>query len=109
MRLLRPSQLKGHGQATEAAPPLAHQLRSGSVHTERTDQMERDEWPHLIRELGHATYQFGVIESGSPVYRVEFDAGLTDEEVQACEHRFGFRFPPDLRQFLQTALPRSLK
>jgi hypothetical protein len=61
--------------------------------------MERNEWPHLIRELRHATYQF------RPDHRVEFDAGLTNEEVQACEHRFGFRFPPDLRQFLQTALP----
>jgi hypothetical protein len=34
-----------------------------------------------------------------------FEAGLSDEEVAAVEARFGFRFPPDLRGFLQTALP----
>jgi hypothetical protein len=36
---------------------------------------------------------------------VAFDAGLTDDEVAAAESRFAFRFPPDLRAFLQTALP----
>jgi hypothetical protein len=30
---------------------------------------------------------------------------LTDVEVANAEDRFGFRFPPDLRDFLQTALP----
>jgi hypothetical protein len=38
---------------------------------------------------------------------IEFDAGLADGEVAAAEARFGFRFPPDLRAFLQTALPRG--
>ena len=38
---------------------------------------------------------------------MEFDAGLTDAEVAAAEERFGFRFPPDLRAFLQTVLPRG--
>src|SRR5437773_167591 len=36
-----------------------------------------------------------------------FDAGLTDVEVAATEARFSFRFPPDLRAFLQTALPQG--
>lgn len=36
---------------------------------------------------------------------VIFDTGLSDSEVEASERRFGFRFPPDLRAFLQTALP----
>jgi hypothetical protein len=36
---------------------------------------------------------------------IAFDAGLTDSEVVAVESRFEFRFPPDLRAFLQTALP----
>jgi hypothetical protein len=36
-----------------------------------------------------------------------FGPGLTDAEVAAAESRFGFRFPPDLRAFLQTALPRG--
>lgn len=38
---------------------------------------------------------------------VSFDAGLTIEEVQQVEQIFGFHFPPDLRAFLQTALPVS--
>jgi hypothetical protein len=32
---------------------------------------------------------------------------LTDEEVERVEHTFSFRFPPDLRALLQTALPVS--
>jgi hypothetical protein len=38
---------------------------------------------------------------------IEFDLGLTDAEIAATESCFGFRFPPDLRAFLQTALPRG--
>jgi len=38
---------------------------------------------------------------------IEFDAGLTDAEVTTVEPQFGFRFPPDLRDFLQTALPQG--
>jgi hypothetical protein len=40
---------------------------------------------------------------------IAFDSGLTDPEVAAVEARFGFRFPPDLRAFLQMALPRGEK
>ena len=36
---------------------------------------------------------------------VTFGPGLTDLEVFAVEKKFGFQFPPDLRSFLQTALP----
>jgi hypothetical protein len=36
---------------------------------------------------------------------LKFDPGLTDLEVEATEEKFNFRFPPDLRAFLQTALP----
>jgi hypothetical protein len=36
---------------------------------------------------------------------VTFDAGLTPSELSAAEHRYGFRFPPDLRAFLAFALP----
>ena len=36
---------------------------------------------------------------------VKFESGLTDLEVEATEEKFNFRFPPDLRAFLQTALP----
>lgn len=38
-------------------------------------------------------------------YDIEFDAGLTDAEVEAVEGRYRFRFPPDLRAFLQAGLP----
>jgi hypothetical protein len=48
-----------------------------------------------------------MVSPGSPVHRIEFEAGLCDAEVVAAEVRFGFRFPPDLREFLQTALPRG--
>jgi hypothetical protein len=33
------------------------------------------------------------------------DAGLTDAEIRATQHRFGFIFPPDLRALLQFVLP----
>jgi hypothetical protein len=36
---------------------------------------------------------------------LEFDPGLTDLEVEATEKKFNFRFPPDLRAFLQTVMP----
>jgi hypothetical protein len=36
---------------------------------------------------------------------VEFAFGLADQEVANIENRFDFRFPPDLRAFLQTGLP----
>ena len=38
---------------------------------------------------------------------IAFDDGLTDSEVAAAESSFRFRFPPDLRSFLQTALPNG--
>jgi hypothetical protein len=66
--------------------------------------MNRDDWQKLVNQLRGAEYRFGLLTPGSPVHRVEFDAGLTDTEVAAVEERFGFRFPPDLREFLQTAL-----
>lgn len=38
---------------------------------------------------------------------VHLESGLTDEEVLLVETKFGFKFPPDLSVFLQTALPTS--
>jgi hypothetical protein len=58
-----------------------------------------------MRDVDETMWQSFVIElreSG-----VEFDAGLTDFEVSNVEARFGFRFPPDLRAFLQIGLPRG--
>ena len=64
-------------------------------------------WHELVEQLRGCTYQFGVITPDAPVHRVEFDTGLTDAEVAAIESRYGFRFPPDLCAFLQTALPKG--
>ncbi len=64
-------------------------------------------WQDLIEELRRAEYQFGLITPTTSAYRVEFKPGLTDAEVAETEERFGFRLPPDLRDFLQTALPRG--
>jgi hypothetical protein len=38
---------------------------------------------------------------------VHFDNGLTDDELSQVETIFDFKFPPDLKLFLQTALPTS--
>jgi Protein of unknown function (DUF2716) len=38
-------------------------------------------------------------------HRIVFEPGLTDDEIARVENLHGFRFPPDFRQFLQTALP----
>src|SRR4051794_21871298 len=39
--------------------------------------------------------------------RIVFEPGLTDGEISRIEEVYGFRFPPDFRLFLQTALPVS--
>lgn len=36
---------------------------------------------------------------------IYFENGLSDAEVEAVQAKYGFVFPPDLRLFLQTALP----
>src|SRR5260221_1956159 len=38
---------------------------------------------------------------------IDFVPGLTDAEVVRVERKFTFRFPPDLRAFLQTGVPRG--
>ncbi len=70
-------------------------------------RQKESDWQGLVNQLRGSEYRFGLIEPGSPVHRVEFDAGLTDAEVALVESWFSFRFPPDLRAFLQTALPRG--
>src|SRR5215213_5581205 len=72
--------------------------------------MHRGGWQELGDNLRGAEYRFGQNAAGySLVHRVECDAGLTDAEVIAVEGRFSFQFPPDLREFLQTALPLGPK
>jgi hypothetical protein len=69
--------------------------------------MDCSGWQALVDQLRGVAYRFGLITSASPVHRVEFDTGLTDAEVVAVERRYEFQFPPDLRDFLQTAMPRG--
>src|SRR5829696_9043834 len=70
--------------------------------------MNRSGWQELVDNLRGAEYRIGQNAAGySLFHRVEFDPNLTDPEVIAVEGRFGFQFPPDLREFLQTALPRG--
>lgn len=38
---------------------------------------------------------------------INFDKGLSDEEMITIQYDFNIQFPPDLRLFLQTALPIS--
>ncbi|HEY2002008.1 MAG TPA: hypothetical protein VGG80_06805 [Acidobacteriaceae bacterium] len=56
--------------------------------------MDREHWLELaaLLQVGH----------------LEFDPGLTDLEVEATEEKFNFRFPPDLRAFLQTIMPAHI-
>ena len=56
--------------------------------------MRDSQWSTLVELLEDST-------------SIEFDAGLSDEECASTEARFGFTFPRDLRDFLQTALPIS--
>lgn len=71
--------------------------------------MRTDDWRELVDRLGGGTTRSGVIESGAPAHRVQFDPGLSDTEVRRAEERYKFRFPPDLRELLQVALPRGPK
>lgn len=65
------------------------------------------DWNRLVGELRNTEYYRGVVTAETQPFRVAFDEGLTDSEVARVEARHGFRFPPDLRAFLQTALPRG--
>jgi hypothetical protein len=38
---------------------------------------------------------------------IAFDTGLTNIEFEGIESRYGFQFPPDLREFLSLGLPVS--
>jgi hypothetical protein len=38
---------------------------------------------------------------------IRFQSGLTDAEVSQVEDNYAFRFPEDLREFVQAALPQG--
>src|SRR5437868_3958640 len=54
-------------------------------------RVSKSRWSDLIELLDKAN--------------VGFEDGLTDLEIARTEETYGFRFPHDLREFLQTALP----
>ena len=53
--------------------------------------MTENNWGEFVDELRRAG--------------VEFDPGLTDPDIDRAETIYGFRFPPDLRSFMQIATP----
>lgn len=53
--------------------------------------------------MDEAMWHAFVVEFGEE--GVGFATGLTDPEVAKVEAQYGFRFPPDLRAFLQAGLP----
>ena len=55
--------------------------------------VNKNGWPDLIELLKEAS--------------VAFAAGLSDAEISRAEENYGFQFPLDLREFLQTALPKG--
>lgn len=58
--------------------------------------MNVTDWEAVLQQLAQR------LQKGSTI---QLARGLSDAEVGDTESRFGFRFPPDLRQLLQTALP----
>ena len=67
-------------------------------------------WQEMVRLLDGRAYSVVSHEPREETpHRVAFGPGLTDAEVAGVERRFEFTFPPDLRQFLQTALPLGPK
>src|SRR5262245_48093815 len=55
--------------------------------------MAADKWSNIIEQLKGRG--------------IEFAEGLSDAEIVRVEGAFGFHFPSDLREFLQTALPQG--
>jgi hypothetical protein len=65
------------------------------------------DWKALIAALDGVEYRRGLITDTSPVHRIAFEPGLSDPELEDIESRYGIRFPPDLREFLRTGVPRG--
>jgi hypothetical protein len=63
------------------------------------------DWTKLVGELTGVEYYRGIVTPETKPHLVAFEAGLTDAEVAQVERTYDFRFPPDLRGFLQTSLP----
>lgn len=75
--------------------------------TSRGSKAAHMDWSKLVGELTGSEYYRGIVTPETEPFRVSFDAGLSDAEVTRIEQHHGFRFPPDLRAFLRTALPKG--
>lgn len=69
--------------------------------------MSRSYWNGFVEQLRGSQYQLGLIKADTPVHAVDFQRGMTELELTSVEDRFGFRFPPDLRDLLQVAVPHG--
>jgi hypothetical protein len=65
--------------------------------------MSSSEWDGIISAIKEQSDKGTKTPAGRR--QVNFERGLSDSEIIAVEEKFSFRFPPDLRAFLQTALP----
>lgn len=82
--------------------PDEYVLDLNRLHWERQVKEKRDiDWQELVNLLRCANAS----DRDEFACRVEFAPGLTDTEISAIESHLKFRFPPDLRAFIQTALP----
>lgn len=70
-------------------------------------RMKNSHWASIVEEMKGVQYRFGLIKADTPAYQIEFDPGLSSSELVEIELKYGFVFPPDLAEFLSTALPRG--
>jgi hypothetical protein len=69
--------------------------------------MSQCDWLALLDRLRGIPYRVGLVTRDSPIHHVAFQRGLSNSEVNSIQDEFGFHFPPDLRAFLQVALPHG--
>ena len=68
--------------------------------------------PHRMQSLNVAfdamtTQQIEELIKNLKAKSVDFDQGLTQQEILQIEQKFSLKFPPDLNQFLKRSLPTS--
>lgn len=83
------------------------QIKSGRPHSTVRKTCER--WEKQLATFGENQRMddFAVVIEHLKSQRIAFEEGLSDSEISTIETTCGFRFPPDLRRFIQIALPVS--
>ena len=102
------------GERLRAAMGLRQNVRvdfgynfpGGHGHCEPRIRVNYHDGVEFLYQSHHDIDWFGVIDALKEK-GVEFGPGLTAAEIQEAEARFQLLFPPDLKGFLQTALPRG--